>query len=84
MKGLIKKNKNIDCCDKIDMSRYVLKSSIAPCSKTIPDKYKKYGEDYKHDSEGSNYINSNNKDFIIGYISIILLIIFMILINVLK
>jgi len=84
LKGLIKKNKNIDCCDKIDMSRYVLKSSIAPCSKTIPDKYKKYGEDYKHVSEGSNYINSNNKDFIIGYISIILLIIFMILINVLK
>ena len=46
---LIKKQKNINCCDNVDLSKFVLKSSIPPCSNAIPDKYKDYAQQYKQD-----------------------------------
>ena len=94
--ALIKKQNNISCCDNVDLSNHVLKTSIVPCSNVIPDKYKKYGENYDPnktgkgkgdegdgDGDGDNLHPSRIHDkFSIGYISLISLIGVIIIMNI--
>jgi len=88
--NLIKKQKKINCCDNIDLSKYVLKTSIPPCSNVMPDKYKKYGEKYNPNTDSNipedpelHPVRIQDK-FSIGYISLISLISVIILLNILK
>ena len=88
---LIKKQNKINCCDNIDLSKYVLKTSIAPCSETIPEKYKKYGRNYnlsdnKEKKEESNahkvHPQRISDKFSLGFISLTTLIVLIIIMNV--
>ena len=80
---LIRKQNNISCCDNVDLSNHVLKTSIVPCSNVIPDKYKKYGEKYNPNVQAEDTERPEDQDlhpsrihdkFSIGYISLISLI----------
>ena len=93
MKGIIKKilkNQDGICCDDIDLSKHVLKTSIVPCSNLIPEKYKKYAEKYKagdniddDESEAVDIHVANVIDkFSIIYIVLIIFIVFIILLNI--
>ena len=89
IKKLLKHKKGI-CCDDIDLSKHVLKSSIVPCSNLIPEKYKKYAEKYRagdniveEDDEPVDIHTANVMDkFSIIYIVLIIFIIFIILLNI--
>ena len=89
IKKLLKHKKGI-CCDDIDLSKHVLKSSIVPCSNLIPEKYKKYAEKYQagdniveEDDEPVDIHTANVMDkFSIVYIVLIIFIIFIILLNI--
>ena len=88
LKGIIKKQKGI-CCDDIDLSKHVLKSSIVPCANLIPDKYKKYAEKYKPGEDGPEEeqidIHKENVEdkFSISFIASMILIIVIILMKLL-
>ena len=92
LKNMIKKD--INCCDDVDLSKFVLKTSVPPCSNVIPDKYKKYGEKYNPNStkdndgdkdgdEPSLYESRINDKFSIGYISLASLIVIIIMMKLL-
>ena len=75
LKHLLKKNKKVNCCNNIDMSKFVLKTSTPPCSNTISsEKLKKILNKPKKDKKDN---------FSIIYLSIIILIITIILIKLL-
>ena len=84
LSNLIKKQKNINCCDNVDLSNFVLKSSIPPCSNVIPDKFKTLALDYNPNSieevEKYHPLRINDK-FSIIYICIIILITMIIVLN---
>ena len=88
LKGIIKKQKGI-CCDDIDLSKHVLKSSIVPCANLIPDKYKKYAEKYKPGEDGPEEeqidIHKENVEdkFSISFIASMIFIIVIILMKLL-
>jgi len=88
LKGIIKKQKGI-CCDDIDLSKHVLKSSIVPCANLIPDKYKKYAEKYKPGEDGPEEVpvdihKENVEDkFSISFIASMIFIIVIILMKLL-
>jgi hypothetical protein len=94
IKNLIKGEKDFTCCDKVDLSKFVLKTSVPPCSNVIPDKYKKYGENYnpnsttdkddKDDQISSDDIHSTKitDKFSISYIALSILILIIILLNI--
>ena len=93
IKNLIKGEKDFTCCDKVDLSKFVLKTSVPPCSNVIPDKYKKYGENYNpnsttdkddKDDQISDDIHSTKitDKFSISYIALSILILIIILLNI--
>jgi hypothetical protein len=91
--GIIKSHHDIKCCDDVDLKKFVLKTSIPPCSNAIPDKYKEYAKKYNPSSSKSdppkddNFKDihpSNIKDkFSIAYLALISLMIVIIVMKIL-
>ena len=87
--NILKKQKPDICCDDIDLSKHVLKTSIVPCSNLIPEKYKKYAKKYKAgeesgDVEQVDIHKANVEDiFSISFIASIILLVVTILMKLL-
>jgi len=83
---LIKKQHKINCCDNVDLNKYVLKTSIPPCSKAIPDKYSKYSKPYKgaDDTVIAPELHPQrlSDKFSIGYLALTIFIVLIIIMNV--
>lgn len=82
------------CCNDIDMSRFVLKTSIPPCSNVIPKQYLEAAKDYNpwishddkekddDDDEDELYKQKITDKFSIVFIIILVLIVFIIITKV--
>jgi len=72
-------------CNKLDMSRFVLKESVPSCKYVLPEQYnlfKKHSEDYESKSQEITLINKDN--YTLYYLSFIVVLILYILILIVK